>query len=82
MTNPYNSSEYKKNRKIVLEANNYICAYCGDHANTVDHILAIAKGGSHNIDNLVSCCNKCNSIKQDRTRVRLPYINPRYRSNI
>ena len=48
---------------------NRCCAYCGIflYYNQVqwDHVVAIAKGGSHTLDNLVPSCAACNSSKQD-----------------
>lgn len=78
MGSPYASAEYKKNRKIVLESNNYVCTYCGGHANTADHVIPVSKGGGHSLDNLVPACTTCNSTRQDRDRVRLKYWNRRY----
>lgn len=75
----YSSAEYKKNRKIVLEASNYICHYCNGPATTADHIIPISKGGGDELSNLLSACHKCNSTRQDRDRVRLPYWNMRYK---
>jgi 5-methylcytosine-specific restriction endonuclease McrA len=75
----YNSAEYKRNRKIVLESNNYMCHYCNGPANTADHIIPISKGGSDELSNLLPACHQCNSTRQDRDRVRLAYWNPRYK---
>ena len=35
-------------------------------ANTVDHIIPVAKGGSDDLENLVAACKRCNSAKQDK----------------
>ena len=39
------------------------CVYCGEYSNTVDHIMPIARGGLHVIENLVPACGKCNGSK-------------------
>lgn len=74
----YSSPEYKKNRKIILEAANYLCHYCNADANTADHIIPVSKGGGHEISNLLPACGRCNSTRQDRTLVRLRYWNKKY----
>lgn len=33
----------------------------------VDHVLSSKRGGSDDDDNLVPCCSRCNSIKNNRT---------------
>jgi 5-methylcytosine-specific restriction endonuclease McrA len=35
-------------------------------ANTVDHIIPVAKGGTDDPENLVAACRKCNFSKQDK----------------
>ncbi|RIK26955.1 MAG: hypothetical protein DCC55_39675 [Chloroflexi bacterium] len=56
---------------IILERDGFRCVYCGyspvDGDNvvlTVDHILPVAMGGPDRADNLVACCQSCNSQKQ------------------
>jgi 5-methylcytosine-specific restriction endonuclease McrA len=39
------------------------CTYCGQPGGEVDHIIPLARGGSHSIGNLTSSCRKCNSSK-------------------
>jgi 5-methylcytosine-specific restriction endonuclease McrA len=40
------------------------CAYCGAVAKiTIDHVVPLAKGGTHEIENLLPCCQSCNSSK-------------------
>lgn len=79
MSSPYSTAEYKKNRRIVLETNNYICHYCNAPATTADHIVPVSQGGTNEINNLLPACHNCNSTRQDRTMVRLRYWNPRYK---
>lgn len=47
------------------------CAYClrplSPAEITADHMRPVAKGGLHMMDNLVPCCQSCNSRKNDKT---------------
>lgn len=80
MPSPYSTAEYKRNRKLILEASNYICHYCQGSANTADHIVPVSQGGGNDLDNLLPACTSCNSTRQDKTMVRLKYWNRRYGS--
>jgi 5-methylcytosine-specific restriction endonuclease McrA len=57
------TGEWKKQRQRVLSRDAYTCAYCGQDATEVDHIIPRAKGGGHELDNLVACCKSCNGRK-------------------
>ena len=52
----------------VLEKYNHRCAYCGgsDKKLTVEHVVALDNGGSHNKDNIVPACGPCNFRKHTR----------------
>jgi hypothetical protein len=43
------------------------CVYCGDHADTGDHLIPRSRGGSSRLDNLRPCCSFCNQWKADLT---------------
>lgn len=44
------------------------CLYCGSTKNiSADHVIPVAKGGTHSIGNLVPACQSCNSSKGART---------------
>lgn len=47
-----------------------ICSYCQKHIEpnrrTIDHVVALAKGGLHHPDNLVMACGNCNSEKSTK----------------
>ena len=63
-TTMYGTAQWKKLRLSVLSRDGYICAYCGQDATTVDHVVAVARGGDmFDRENLVACCKICNSAK-------------------
>lgn len=53
-------------RRAVLARDAHRCQYCGDRAETVDHVLARSRGGPHCWDNVVAACRSCNLRKGDR----------------
>jgi 5-methylcytosine-specific restriction endonuclease McrA len=55
-------------RKELVRLSQGPCFYCGSlHRITVDHVVAIARGGADSIGNLVPACKTCNSSKRDLT---------------
>jgi hypothetical protein len=53
---------WQRTRPLVLERDGYRCHWCGQRANTVDHVKPLAHGGAaFNPANLVACCHRCNS---------------------
>ena len=53
-------------RKARKKANG-VCFYCGCRPErlTVDHYVPLARGGRHDIENIVFACHRCNSEKRD-----------------
>lgn len=66
MTREYDKTHYKKIREKILIRDNFTCYWCGQEANTADHLLPISKGGISSEDNMVAACARCNSGKRDR----------------
>lgn len=58
---------WKTIRNFILERDQRICAYCGNQADTVDHIVPYTQGGGAEKENLVTSCRSCNARKSDRT---------------
>jgi hypothetical protein len=58
---PYKSQIYQRNRAIVLSRSGFRCQICGGYADTADHVLPLAKGGTHHLSNLRAACRSCNS---------------------
>lgn len=52
----------KKNYKKILKSDNYICQYCLESGDSIDHVLPVTAGGDNRMSNLVCCCGRCNSI--------------------
>lgn len=53
-------------RKARMSAGG-VCFYCGCRPDylTVDHYVPLARGGRHDIENIVFACHRCNSEKRD-----------------
>jgi len=67
-------------RRMVFERDNWTCMICHgkvrprrlaanqpDEA-TVDHIVPLARGGAHSMDNVQTACRLCNSLKSDHSQ--------------
>ena len=63
----------KRRRKVALTKKNvllrdrYVCAYCGERGETVDHVRPRTAGGPSTWENLVCACTRCNGRKRDRS---------------
>ena len=64
----YKGSTYRwrKIRETILRRDQNTCQYCGQEANTVDHVIPIALGGTDEPSNLVAACARCNYSKGKR----------------
>lgn len=55
----------------------YTCLYCDESVThsqaTLDHVIPLSKGGKTNFLNIVTSCEKCNSLKGNKTTMK-----PRY----
>lgn len=51
----------------ILRRDKNRCAYCGEFASTVDHIMPQSRGGPNVWGNLIAACFSCNNMKADRT---------------
>ena len=60
---------YLKTRFMVFQRDGFKCQYCGRGADAtvleIDHIFPRSKGGTNNIDNLITSCYECNRGKGD-----------------
>jgi len=66
---------WNKIREQVLIRDGYICMYCGQDANTADHVIPKDAGGQDTLDNLVAACIKCNGQKTNMIMHRNTWVN-------
>jgi len=52
-------------RRGVFARDAHRCQYCGDRAETLDHVLPRSRGGAHTWENVVAACRACNVRKAD-----------------
>jgi 5-methylcytosine-specific restriction endonuclease McrA len=58
-------AEYRRAREEIL-AGDPPCHWCDrPHADTVDHVIPVARGGMHARSNLVPACSTCNLSRRD-----------------
>jgi hypothetical protein len=66
----------KKTRFDVFKRDLFTCQYCGAHPPGVllhvDHIVAVASGGTNDKDNLTTACEPCNAGKGARALTVAP----------
>lgn len=58
------NAEYRRHRAAQLAENPW-CHWCGAPADTADHLVPVARGGTHARSNLVSACSTCNLSRRD-----------------
>ena len=74
-----NSKKVKRNvtngqKKYVASIQKWKCGHCKkllDASYEVDHILALYKGGTNELDNLVALCRNCHGMKTMKERLNL-----------
>ena len=54
-------------RRAVFARDEHRCQYCGNHADSIDHVLPRSRGGLHEWHNVAAACRPCNLRKRDRT---------------
>ena len=66
-----NFSKIHFNRNNLFYRDKHTCQYCAQKFKacdlTFDHVLPKSRGGETSWTNIVSCCDKCNSKKANRT---------------
>ena len=53
-------------RRAVFARDGWVCQYCGQAAENLDHVMPRSRGGGHTWENVVAACRRCNSRKENR----------------
>jgi len=66
----------KRQRFEIFKRDSFQCVYCGrkppEVLLTVDHLIAVSKGGGNDPINLATACQDCNGGKSNRPLTQLP----------
>lgn len=62
------------NRKAVFARDHGKCQYCGNGAESIDHVVPRSRGGEHVWENVVACCRRCNTTKANRLLSECPMV--------
>lgn len=54
-------------RRAIFARDGHRCQYCGDAADSIDHVIPRSRGGRHEWENVTAACRPCNLRKRDRT---------------
>jgi len=54
-------------RRAVFARDDHVCQYCGEFADSIDHVFPRSRGGPHTWENVAAACRPCNLHKRDRT---------------
>jgi 5-methylcytosine-specific restriction endonuclease McrA len=63
---PYNRHA-SMSRRAVFARDNHRCGYCGNTADSIDHVMPRSRGGTNVWENVIAACRGCNLRKRDRT---------------
>ena len=53
-------------RRFIVARDGATCVYCWEEGYDIDHVYPWSQGGTHDIANLVCCCQRCNSVAGER----------------
>ena len=54
-------------KRNIFKRDGFRCVYCGDKSQlTIDHVIPKSKGGKTIWENLVTACNSCNNLKDNK----------------
>ena len=56
-------NDWARTKRRILNRDRRRCYVCGASAVTVDHVVPVAEGGSHDDRNLAAICGTCHDTK-------------------
>jgi hypothetical protein len=56
---------YRYIRLKVLTRDSYVCYWCGEPGDTMDHVIPWSKGGRTTMENCICACQECNGQRGD-----------------
>ena len=63
------NSKWQVLRDQVFSRDQHRCTYCGSDGGGLslhcDHVIPVSRGGSHDLSNLTTACQSCNTSKRD-----------------
>lgn len=68
MTERLSGRPWQRIRWEVMSRDQFTCKYCGVLTGPdaeIDHVIPLSKGGTNELDNLVTACRPCNQAKRD-----------------
>lgn len=72
----YYSAPMSWSKSGVMRRDGRICAYCGGHADTIDHVIPQSRGGKSSWEGTVAACFKCNNKKGDKSLEEMGWVLP------
>lgn len=67
------SPEFVRNRRLARKRDDDTCQRCGDIGTEVNHIVALAEGGTDELENLETLCASCHwpeTVEQTTRAIR------------
>ena len=55
-------SEFTRDDVVAHWGNGWRCIYCDRPATGIDHLIPVAEGGAHEVENAAPCCLPCNRV--------------------
>ena len=56
-------SDWARLRRSVLKEELHVCYLCSCEASSVDHVVPVSQGGTHDRSNLRAVCEACHTTK-------------------